>query len=145
MGSDGDSHVPLVMRTTLSGSLERVIATLIEHYAGLLPLWLTYEHARVIPVTSKQELYAEKVAKYLNERGIRATTDLDPEPLEGKIKQAEEEKIPYMLIVGEKEQNTNAISVRIQGKGDIGLLDIESFIKDLHNEVITKSIKSQLV
>lgn len=145
MGSDGESHVPLVMRTTLSGSLERVIATLIEHYAGLLPLWMTYEHARVIPVTSKQELYAEKVAKYLNERGIHATTDLDPEPLEGKIKQAEEEKIPYMLIVGEKEQNTNAISVRIQGKGDIGLLDIESFIKDLQNEVVTKSIKSQLV
>ncbi len=145
IGSDGESHVPVAIRATLSGSLERIIATLIEHYAGMLPLWLTYEHARVIPVTSKQEIYAEKVAKQLSERGIRATIDLDSEPLEGKIKQAEEEKVPYMLIVGEKEQNTNGISVRVQGHGDIGLLDIESFIKDIQGEMVSKSIKSVLV
>lgn len=145
IGSDGESHVPVVIRATMSGSLERVIATLIEHYAGVLPLWLSHEHARVIPVTSKQEDYAEKVMKHLKERGIRATVDADAEPLEGKIKQAEEEKIPYMLVVGEKEQATNTVSVRVQGHGDVGLLDIESFIKDIQSEVVTKSIKSTLV
>lgn len=145
IGSDGESHTPIVIRATLSGSLERVIATLIEHYAGILPLWLTYEHARIMPVTSKQELYAEKVVKLLLERGVRATLDVDTEPLEGKIKQAEEDKVPYMLVVGEKEQNTNGISVRVQGHGDIGLLDIETFIKDIHSEVISKSIKSSFV
>jgi len=145
MGNDGVEHTPVVIRSTLSGSLERVIATLIEHYAGVLPLWLTYEHARVIPVTSKQEVYADKLMKHLNERGIRSTIDSDSEPLEGKIKQAEEEKIPYMLIVGEKEQATNTVSVRVQGHGDVGLLDIESFIKDIQAEVMSKSIKSSLV
>lgn len=145
MGSDGTDHTPVVIRATVCGSFERVIATLIEHYAGVLPLWLTYEHARVIPVTSKQELYAEKVARILNERGLRATTDLDAEPLEGKIKQAEEEKVPYMLVVGEKEQSTNGISVRVQGHGDIGLLDIDTFIKDIQGEMVSKSVKSALV
>lgn len=145
MGSDGEVHNPVVIRATIAGSLERVIATMIEHYAGVLPLWLTYEHARVIPVTSKQELYAEKVARQLLERGIRATIDSDAEPLEGKIKQAEEEKVPYMLIVGEKEQTTNGISVRVQGHGDIGLLDIETFIRDIQGEISSKSIKSALI
>ena len=145
IGKDGESHLPVVLRTTIAGSIERVIATLIEHYGGVLPLWLTYHHARIIPVTSKQELYAEKVAKQLTERGIRSTIDSDPEPLEGKIKQAEEDKVPYMLIVGEKEQNTNGVSVRVQGRGDIGLLDIETFIKDIQGEVVSKSIKSSLV
>jgi len=145
MGKDGELHAPVVIRATIAGSLERVIATLIEHYAGVLPLWLTYEHARVIPVTSQQELYAEKIVKQLTERGIHATTDLTSEPLEGKIKQAEEEKVPYMLVVGEKEQATDGVSVRVQGHGDIGLLDMETFIKDIQGEVQSKSIKSSFV
>jgi len=145
MGKDGETHSTVIIRAAIAGSLERVIATLIEHYAGVLPLWLTYEHARVIPVTSKQELYAEKVVRQLTERGIRATSDLTAEPLEGKIKQAEEEKIPYMLVVGEKEQATDGVSVRVQGHGDIGLLDMETFIKDIQGEVQSKSIKSSFV
>ncbi|MCC7304378.1 threonine--tRNA ligase [bacterium] len=145
VGSDGENHAPVVIRSTTSGSLERVIATLIEHYAGVLPLWLTYEPVRVLPVTSKQELYAEKVVKILKDRGLRATIDMDPEPLEGKIKQAEEDKVPYMIVVGENEQTTNTISVRVQGHGVIGLLDIETFIKDIQGEMQSKSFKSALV
>lgn len=145
VGKDSESHVPVIIRATLAGSVERVIAVLIEHYAGVLPLWLTFEQARVIPVTSKQELYAEKVKRMLLEAGIRTTLDADSEPIEGKIKQAEEDKVPYMLVVGEKEQSTSGVSVRLQGKGDVGLFDLDSFVRGLQNEVAGKLIKTNLL
>ncbi len=145
VGKDGESHAPVIIRATLLGSIERMIAVLIEHYAGVLPLWMTYEQCRILPMTGKQEMYADKILKQLKEFGIRATIDHDSEPIEGKIKQAEEDKVPYMLIVGEKEQSTNGVAVRLQGKGDLGLLDVDTFIKEVQKEVITKSIKSMLV
>ncbi len=144
-GKDGEEHAPVVIRSTFTGSIERLIAVLIEHFAGALPLWLTQEHCRIIPVTDKQQLYAEKVLKALRDAGINGTLDEESEPIEGKIKQAEEDKVPYMLIVGEKEQSTNAISVRMQGKGDIGLLDVDTFIREIQVELNNKSIKSTLL
>jgi threonyl-tRNA synthetase len=145
MGKDGAQHVPVVLRATFTGTVERTMATLIEHYAGVLPLWLSFEQVRVLPVTSKQEMYADKIIKQLQESGFRATLDADAEPLEGKIKQAEEDKVPYMLIVGEKEQDTAAVSVRVQGKGDIGLISLEVLIKQLQQEIVGKSIKTLLI
>jgi threonyl-tRNA synthetase len=144
-GKDGGQHVPVLIRTTFAGSIERLISTLLEHYAGVLPLWMTFEQVRILPVTNKQEMYADKIVKQLQEFGIRVTLDADAEPLEGKIKQAEEDKVPYMLIVGEKEQSTATVSVRIQGKGDIGLISLDSFIREIQREVAAKSIKTMLV
>jgi threonyl-tRNA synthetase len=145
MGKDGAQHVPVVIRSTFTGTLERLMAILIEHYAGVLPLWLSFEQIRVLPVTNKQEMYADRILKQLQGIGFRATLDADAEPLEGKIKQAEEDKVPYMLVIGEREQDTSAVSVRVQGKGDIGLISLEVFVKQLQQEIVSKSIKTLLI
>jgi len=144
-GKDGQQHSPLVIRRTVLGSLERFLSVIMEQTIGNLPLWLQYEKCRIIPITNKNELYAETVQRRLHEAGIISTIDYSNEPIEGKIKQCEEDKVPYSIIVGEKEQKVNGISIRLQGVGDIGLITIDTFIASLLEEIKTKSIKTLLV
>ena len=103
-GPDNRPHRPVMIHRAPFGSMERFVGILIEHFAGAFPLWLAPEQARIIPISEKYVDYARKVEQALRERGFRVTTDVRPEKMQAKIREAQLEKIPYMLVVGEKEQ-----------------------------------------
>lgn len=117
------------------GSMERFVAVLLEHCAGNFPLWLTPEQVIILPISEKYLDYAQKVSKLLENSDIRALIDDRNEKTGRKIRDAEVSKIPYMLIVGEKEEGENTVSVRRHGEGDLGSLDINSFISKVTEEV----------
>ena len=117
------------------GSLERFVAVLIEHCAGEFPLWLTPEQFIVLPISEKYEDYAKKVLESLNNSDIRGSIDSRDEKIGRKIRDAEVKKIPYMLIVGEKEMEEGKVSVRKHGQGDVGSMMIEEFENQLINEI----------
>lgn len=141
MGSDNQKHRPVMIHRAPFGSLERFVAVLIEHTAGKFPLWLTPEQAVVLPVSEKYNEYASKVAKLLKNNDIRAVIDDRNEKIGKKIRDNELKRIPYLLVVGEREATDNTLSVRRQGGGDQGVMTIEEFAKLVNDEVenITKS------
>jgi threonyl-tRNA synthetase len=117
------------------GSLERFVAVLIEHCAGEFPLWLTPEQFIVLPISEKFEDYAKKVLESLNNSDICGLIDFRDEKIGRKIRDAEVKKIPYMLIIGEKEMNDGMVSVRRHGKGDLGSMTIQEFSNQLVKEI----------
>jgi threonyl-tRNA synthetase len=117
------------------GSMERFVAVLIEHTGGKFPLWLTPEQVVVLPISEKYNAYAQKVVDYLDERDIRAIVDDRNEKIGRKIRDNEVKRIPYMLVVGEKEEENDEVSVRKQGEGAIGSIKISKFADDLTEEV----------
>ncbi|MGB4124052.1 MAG: His/Gly/Thr/Pro-type tRNA ligase C-terminal domain-containing protein, partial [Bacteroidales bacterium] len=117
------------------GSMERFVAVLIEHCAGKFPLWLTPVQSIILPISEKYQEYAEKVLFLLTGLNIRAEIDNRNEKTGKKIRDAEMKRIPFMLIVGEKEEADNTISVRKQGEGDLGTFTIESFSDYIENEI----------
>ena len=117
------------------GSMERFVAVLLEHTAGKFPLWLSPEQAVIIPVSEKFNDYAWKVAKQLGENDIRVSVDDRNEKIGRKIRDNELKRIPYMLIVGEKEEQNGEVSVRKQGEGDKGTIKITTFAENLNNEI----------
>ena len=117
------------------GSMERFVAVLIEHCGGKFPLWLTTEQVAVLPVSDKYNEYAEKVLNYLNNYDIRGFVDSRNEKVGKKIRDNEVSKIPFMLIVGEKEENDNEVSVRKQGEGDLGTMTLEKFKEYIDTEI----------
>jgi len=117
------------------GSMERFVAVLIEHTAGKFPLWLTPEQVVIMPISEKYNDYAEKVAQELEMRDIRTTIDNRNEKIGRKIRDNELKRIPYLLIVGEKEAENNEVSVRKQGEGDKGSMKITTFAEILTEEV----------
>ena len=135
MGSDNQKHRPVMIHRAPFGSLERFVAVLIEHTAGKFPLWLTPEQAVILPVSEKYNEYASKVAKLLKNNDIRAVIDDRNEKIGKKIRDNELKRIPYLLIVGEREAADNTISVRKQGGGDQGVMTIEDFAKHVNEEV----------
>ncbi len=135
IGADNDRHRPVMIHRAPFGSMERFVAVLIEHTAGHFPLWLTPEQVVVLPISEKFNAYAEKVNKYLNLQDVRSTLDLRNEKIGRKIRDNELRRIPYMLVVGEKEQAENTVSVRKQGLGDQGSMKIEDFAKKITEEV----------
>ena len=134
-GSDNQKHRPVMIHRTILGSTERVIAVLIENTAGKFPLWLTPEQVIILPISEKYHNYAKKVLNLLNNYELRSLIDERSEKTGKKIRDAELQKIPYMLIVGEKEENENTVSVRKQGKGDLGTYEIEDFAKLVNDEI----------
>jgi threonyl-tRNA synthetase len=120
--------------------MERFVAVLLEHSAGKFPLWLTPDQAIILPISEKYQEYAEKVLSLLKNSEIRALIDGRSEKVGRKIRDAELKKIPYLLIVGEKEETENVVSVRRQGQGDLGTFTIEAFT-DLINDEINKQIE----
>ncbi len=126
-GSDNAKHRPVMIHRAPFGSLERFVAVLIEHCAGQFPLWLAPEQFIILPVSEKYEDYAKKLLESLNNSDIRGLIDLRDEKVGRKIRDAELKKIPYMLIVGEKEAETDTVSVRKHGQGDLGSMSIEAF------------------
>lgn len=131
VGEDGNPHTPILIHRVILGSIERFIGTLLEHYAGSLPVWLAPEQVRVIPVTERSEDYAKKIQEELQQEGIRCGIELRDEKMGYKIREAEMEKIPYMTIVGDREEEKGTISVRSKKEGDEGEKDLSDFISRL--------------
>jgi threonyl-tRNA synthetase len=134
-GSDNAKHRPVMIHRAPFGSLERFVAVLIEHCAGNFPLWLTPEQFIVLPISEKYEDYAKKVLESLNNSDIRGLIDLRDEKIGRKIRDAEVKKIPYMLIIGEKEMADGLVSVRKHGEGDMGSMAAEDFKNQLITEI----------
>ena len=138
-GSDNESHRPVMIHRAPFGSMERFIAILLEHTGGNFPLWLIPDQAIILPVSEKYEKYAEKVLNSLENHEIRALVDKRNETVGKKIREAEVNKIPFMLIVGESEQAANTIAVRRHGGEDIGAISVNAFA-----DLVTKEINSTL-
>lgn len=134
-GSDNQKHRPVMIHRAPFGSLERFVAVLIEHCAGNFPLWLTPEQYSILPISEKYEDYAKKLSESLKKNDIRGLIDLRDEKIGRKIRDAEVKKIPYMLIVGEKEAAENTVSVRKHGEGDLGSMKIEEFKLLIEKEI----------
>ncbi len=134
-GSDNAKHRPVMIHRAPFGSLERFVAVLIEHCAGNFPLWLTPEQFIVLPISEKYEDYAKKVLESLNNSDIRGLIDLRDEKIGRKIRDAEVKKIPYMLIIGEKEMAEGVVSLRKHGEGDLGSMKAEEFKNKLITEI----------
>ncbi len=138
-GSDDKKHQPVMIHRAPFGSMERFIAVLIEHTAGKFPLWLTPEQVVILPISEKFNDYAKKVSQLLNNSDIRSLVDDRNEKVGRKIRDNELKRIPYMLIVGEKEANSESVSVRKQGEGDIGVMKIDEFSNYL-NKIVNEEL-----
>ncbi len=138
-GSDGQKHRPIMIHRAPFGSLERFVAVLLEHTGGKLPLWLTPEQVNVLPVSEKFSDYAKKVCELMNNSDIRASVDDRNETIGKRIRESELRKTPFLVIVGEKEMQENAVSVRRQGGIDEGSMPVEDFI-----ELVKKEVADQL-
>ena len=138
-GSDNEKHRPVMIHRAPFGSMERFVAVLIEHTSGKFPLWLAPDQVIILPISEKYQNYAEKVLNFLNNSDLRAQIDDRSEKTGRKIRDAELKRIPYMLIVGEKEESENTVSVRVQGEGDKGVMTLQAFAEMLH-ETIKNSI-----
>src|SRR6202789_2237908 len=140
VGEDGSRHQPLMVHRALFGSIERFFGVLIEHYAGAFPAWLAPVQVSVLPVSGKFAEYADKVTKQLKDAGFRVHNDDRNEKLQAKIRDAQMQKIPYMLIIGGKEAEAGTVVVRQRTKGDLGARSLEQFSKDLREEIDTRAI-----
>ncbi len=140
VGEDGNRHRPLMVHRALWGSVERFFGILIEHYAGAFPVWLAPVQAEVLPLSEKFSVYAGNVAAELRTAGFRAHVDERNEKLQAKIRDAQLQKIPYMLIVGGKEAEAATVSVRHQSKGDLGPRPVAEFIADLRQQVDSRTV-----
>jgi len=138
IGADNQKHRPVMIHRAPFGSLERFIAVLIEHCGGKFPLWLTPTQVKILPISEKNGEYAEKIANLLKNAEIRAEIDDRNEKIGKKIRETELAKVPYMLVLGEKEAADNKVAVRRQAKGDIGVMDLEQFIELVKEEVASK-------
>ncbi len=134
-GADNQKHRPVMIHRAPFGSMERFVAVLIEHTAGKFPIWLTPEQAVVLPISEKFNEYAQQVASRLNILDVRAIGDFRDEKIGRKIRDNELKHIPYLLIVGNEEVDTNTVSVRRQGQGDMGKMGIDEFAKMINDEV----------
>lgn len=135
VGADGEKHRPIMIHRAPFGSMERFVGVLIEHTNGNFPLWLSPEQVRILPISEKFIDYAKQVNNQLAQADIRATVDTRHERIGKLIRDAETQKIPYMIIVGEEEQNQQSVNVRKHGEGDIGNLFTQNFIKQLQTEI----------
>ncbi|MCS6868001.1 threonine--tRNA ligase [Thermus sp.] len=129
VGKDGQEHRPVMIHRAPFGSLERFIGILIEHFAGDFPLWLSPVQAVVVPVSEKQEDYAKEVVGRLKEAGLRAEGDLRPERMQARIRDAEVQKVPYILVVGERERAEGTVSVRRRHRGNLGTMPLATFLE----------------
>ena len=137
IGPDGEKHRPVMIHRVIFGSIERFIGILIEHFAGAFPVWLAPVQARILPISEKNMDYARKVKHRLEEAGIRVELDERNEKIGYKIREAQMQKVPYMLIVGDKEAEESTVSVRVRGKGDVGQKSIDAFIEEV-KELVSK-------
>ncbi|MDD5270761.1 MAG: threonine--tRNA ligase [Candidatus Omnitrophica bacterium] len=138
VGQDGKEYSPIMLHRVILGSIERFLGALIEHYGGAFPVWLSPVQAVIIPISDEHKEYAGKAAQALREKGIRAEIDDKSGRMQHKIRDAEVQKVPYMLVVGGKEAQSESVSVRERGKGDLGAMKLADFILKIVDEVEKK-------
>ncbi len=136
VGEDGQEHRPYMIHRALFGSMERFMGVLIEHFAGAFPIWLAPVQAVLIPIADRHVEYAERVAGQLREAGVRVDVDRRSERMNAKIRDAQLQKIPYMLVVGDREAEAEQVAVRLRSGEDMGALSVESFLERLKAEVL---------
>ena len=140
IGEDGKKHRPYMVHRALMGSLERFFGILIEQYAGAFPMWLAPEQARLLPVSEKQLDYAKQVELELRRKGFRVETDVRASSHGAKIKDARNARIPYLLVVGEREAEEGAVAARSRREGELGTLSIEQLAEKMRFEVENKIV-----
>lgn len=138
-GADGEKHRPVMIHRVAFGSIERFIGILIEHFAGAFPTWLAPVQAKIIPVSERFTAYAQQVSDRLNAEGVRVELDLRPEKIGYKIREAQLAKVPYMLVVGEKEQTDGTVAVRSRKDGDKGTVSVNEFLAQLMAEISART------
>ena len=139
IGEDGARHQPVMVHRALFGSLERFFGVLIEHYAGAFPLWLAPVQIGLVPISEKHLAYAKKLEAELKAAGLRVETDDRNEKMNAKIRDFANQKVPYILVFGDKEEAANAVSVRTRSKGDQGSQPLADFIAKAKSLVATQS------
>ncbi|PQJ29828.1 threonine--tRNA ligase [Rubritalea profundi] len=140
VGSDNGRHRPVMIHRAPFGSLERFVGLLIEHFEGKFPTWLAPEQVRVLPISDKYIEHAEAAAKKLTDIGARVSVDRASEKLGAKIRLARLDRVPYMLVIGAQEAESNTVSVRHRDRMDLGARPLDEFIKDLHTEISSRSL-----
>ena len=140
IGEDNAEHTPVVIHRAILGTFDRFISFLIEETKGTFPVWLSPVQAKILPITDNQNDYAVKLSNQLKAKGIRVEIDDSNEKIGYKIRKAQLEKVPYMLVIGAKEVEANAVAVRSRKAGDIGQMQIEEFIQKIQQEIETKAI-----
>ena len=138
--SNGEKKTPILVHRAIFGSFERFIGIITEHFAGAFPVWLSPVQVSILPISDHQKEYAEKIKAILEEKGIRVELDARQEKIGYKIREAQLQKVPYMLILGEKEVEANAVGVRKRKEGDIGQMSIEDFVSMISKEIEEKTI-----
>ncbi len=139
VGQDGKFYKPIMIHRALLGSLERFFGILIEHYAGAFPLWLSPVQVVILPITEEQKDYAHRIKTELQEEGLRVAIDERNEKITYKIREAETQKIPYMLILGQREEKSKTVSLRKHKEGDIGSFDMQTLLEKLNKQIETKT------
>ncbi len=140
VGEDGQKHRPVMIHRVVFGSIERFIGILTEHFAGAFPVWLVPVQVRVMPITDKHHDYARELVKKMEALDIRVELDARNEKINYKIREAQTQKIPYMLVIGDREMEQGTVAVRQRGKGDIGAIQADEFIKMVQNDIKNKTI-----
>lgn len=141
IGPDGRPHRPVMIHRAILGSLERFFGTLIEHYAGAFPTWLAPVQVKILTISQKFNEYAQKVLKNLQENGLRVEGDFSDERMNAKIRRAQIEKVPYIVIIGAKEQENKKITVRRRDGKNISLIELSEFLKKINSEINEKSLQ----
>ena len=136
IGEDGEKHRPVMLHRVIFGSIERFIGILIEHFAGTFPTWLAPVQVKLLPIADAHKEYAKQVQKELAQNGIRVEVDDRQEKIGYKIREAQLQKVPYMLILGDKEVEANAVGVRSRKDGDIGQMSCKDFLAKLKKEIV---------
>lgn len=140
VGQDGEKHRPVMIHRVVFGSIERFIGILTEHFAGAFPLWLSPVQCKVLTITSRADEYAQQLCDELNDMGIRTEVDLRNEKIGFKIREAQVEKVPYMLVVGDKEMESGVIAVRHRKAGSLGVMEKAALVEKIRKEVAEKAL-----
>jgi len=139
IAEDGQAHRPIIIHRAVTGSTERFMALIIEHFAGAFPVWLSPVQAMVIPIADRHIEYANQVMETLKAAGVRVEVDTRSERMNAKVRDAQMQKIPYMLVVGDKEAAGNAVAVRLRTNENLGATPLSSFVERITNIVKTRS------
>ena len=143
IGADGEKHRPIMIHRVVVGSIERFIGILIEHFAGAFPTWLAPVQVKVLPISEKHVAYAKKVEQSLEAAGVRAELDMQDEKIGYKIRMAQMQKVPYMLVVGQKEAEEGLVSVRSRFAGDEGQKSLDAFIGEIRQEIDGREVRKR--
>jgi len=136
---DGTLQRPVVVHRAMLGSLERFLGVLIEHTAGTLPIWLSPVQATIIPIADRHVPFGQEVVEKLRSAGVRAEVNDGNDRMGAKIRAAQGQKIPYMLVVGDREQEANKVAVRERSGGDLGAVDVDDFVAQILEEIVTRA------